>query len=57
LSGRVIAFTFFQFMTVKIDDLLRGVTACGASDLHIKAGSFPVMRVDGELNPSPMRRD
>jgi twitching motility protein PilT len=38
-------------MTVKIDDLLRGVTACGASDLHIKAGSFPVMRVDGELKP------
>jgi len=38
-------------MTVKIDDLLRGATACGASDLHIKAGSFPVMRVDGELKP------
>ena len=38
-------------MPVKIDDLLRGVTACGASDLHIKAGSFPVMRVDGELKP------
>jgi len=36
-------------MVVKIDDLLRGATACGASDLHIKAGSFPVMRVDGEL--------
>jgi twitching motility protein PilT len=39
------------FMVVKIDDLLRGATACGASDLHIKAGSFPVMRVDGELKP------
>ncbi|HYO99752.1 MAG TPA: type IV pilus twitching motility protein PilT [Pyrinomonadaceae bacterium] len=38
-------------MPVKIDDLLRGATACGASDLHIKAGSFPVMRVDGELKP------
>ncbi|MGI9107990.1 MAG: type IV pilus twitching motility protein PilT [Pyrinomonadaceae bacterium] len=38
-------------MPVKIDDLLRGVAACGASDLHIKAGSFPVMRVDGELKP------
>ena len=38
-------------MVVKIDDLLRGATACGASDLHIKAGSFPVMRVDGELKP------
>jgi twitching motility protein PilT len=38
-------------MVVNIDDLLRGATACGASDLHIKAGSFPVMRVDGELRP------
>ena len=38
-------------MVVKIDDLLRGATACGASDLHIKAGSFPVMRLDGELKP------
>jgi twitching motility protein PilT len=38
-------------MVVNIDDLLRGATACGASDLHIKAGSFPVMRVDGELKP------
>jgi twitching motility protein PilT len=38
-------------MVVKIDDLLRGATLCGASDLHIKAGSFPVMRVDGELKP------
>ncbi|HEY0101126.1 MAG TPA: type IV pilus twitching motility protein PilT [Pyrinomonadaceae bacterium] len=38
-------------MVVKIDDLLRGATASGASDLHIKAGSFPVMRVDGELKP------
>jgi twitching motility protein PilT len=38
-------------MVVKIDDLLRGATVCGASDLHIKAGSFPVMRVDGELKP------
>jgi twitching motility protein PilT len=38
-------------MVVKIDDLLRGATLCGASDLHIKAGSFPVMRVDGELRP------
>jgi twitching motility protein PilT len=38
-------------MVVKIDDLLRVATACGASDLHLKAGSFPVMRVDGELKP------
>ncbi|HEX8162681.1 MAG TPA: type IV pilus twitching motility protein PilT [Pyrinomonadaceae bacterium] len=38
-------------MPIKIDDLLRSATACGASDLHIKAGSIPVMRVDGELRP------
>ncbi|MCA1629520.1 MAG: type IV pilus twitching motility protein PilT [Acidobacteria bacterium] len=38
-------------MPIKIDDLLRSATACGASDLHIKAGSFPVMRVDGVLKP------
>ncbi|HEY6189680.1 MAG TPA: type IV pilus twitching motility protein PilT [Pyrinomonadaceae bacterium] len=38
-------------MTVKIDDLLRKVTAHSASDLHIKAGSFPFMRVGGELRP------
>ncbi|HEX8774761.1 MAG TPA: type IV pilus twitching motility protein PilT [Pyrinomonadaceae bacterium] len=38
-------------MPVKIDDLLRSVTTHGASDLHIKAGSFPFMRVGGELRP------
>jgi len=38
-------------MPVKIDDLLKQVTACGASDLHIKAGSFPFMRLGGELRP------
>ncbi|HEX8684991.1 MAG TPA: type IV pilus twitching motility protein PilT [Pyrinomonadaceae bacterium] len=38
-------------MPIKIDDLLRGACGSGASDLHIKAGSFPVMRVDGELRP------
>ena len=38
-------------MSLKIDDLLRVATNYGASDLHIKAGSPPVMRVDGELRP------
>ncbi len=38
-------------MPIKIDDLLRGVTSCGASDLHVKAGSFPVVRINGELRP------
>jgi len=38
-------------MPVKIDDLLRTAVSFGASDLHIKAGSFPSMRVSGELRP------
>jgi twitching motility protein PilT len=38
-------------MPIKIDDLLRAACGHGASDLHVKAGSFPVMRIDGELRP------
>jgi twitching motility protein PilT len=38
-------------MPLKIDDLLRVVTNHGASDLHIKAGQFPFMRLGGELRP------
>ena len=38
-------------MPPKIDDLLRIATAGGASDLHLKAGSPPVMRFGGELRP------
>ncbi|HEV3468888.1 MAG TPA: type IV pilus twitching motility protein PilT [Pyrinomonadaceae bacterium] len=38
-------------MPVKIDDLLRAATQAGASDLHVKAGSQPYMRVGGELRP------
>jgi len=40
-------------MPIKIDDLLRTATHSGASDLHIKAGSPPFMRVGGELRPIP----
>lgn len=36
-------------MTAAIDDLLRRVVEIGASDLHLKVGSPPVVRVDGEL--------
>ena len=32
-----------------VDELLHQMVARGASDLHIKAGSPPVIRVDGEL--------
>jgi twitching motility protein PilT len=38
-------------MSIKIDDLLRVATSFGASDLHIKVGSFPFMRIGGELRP------
>ncbi|MHB9148543.1 MAG: type IV pilus twitching motility protein PilT [Thermoleophilia bacterium] len=34
-----------------IDELLRLTVDAGASDLHVKAGSPPVIRVDGELRP------
>src|ERR1051326_7404806 len=37
-------------MPVKLDDLLVTATAHFASDLHLKVGSFPVMRIGGELH-------
>jgi twitching motility protein PilT len=38
-------------MPLKIDDLLRVAAGHGASDLHLKVGSFPFMRLAGELRP------
>src|SRR5881409_1365708 len=38
-------------MPIKIDDLLVTATGHFASDLHLKVGSFPVMRIGGELYP------
>ena len=38
-------------MATRIDDLLRMAMSFGASDLHLRAGSFPVIRVSGELRP------
>jgi twitching motility protein PilT len=38
-------------MASKIDELLAIACSKGASDLHVKAGSFPFMRVNGELTP------
>lgn len=38
-------------MSTRIDDLLRMAMSFGASDLHLRAGSFPVIRVNGELRP------
>jgi twitching motility protein PilT len=34
-----------------INDLLKIATERGASDLHLKVGSHPVLRIDGELVP------
>jgi twitching motility protein PilT len=34
-----------------IDDLLRTAVSKGASDLHVKVGAFPMMRVNGGLVP------
>jgi twitching motility protein PilT len=42
---------FTHFMSVKIDDLLRIASNHAASDLHLKVGVFPVMRIGGELHP------
>jgi twitching motility protein PilT len=38
-------------MAVKLDELLVTATAHFASDLHLKVGSFPIMRIGGELHP------
>src|SRR5436190_23347023 len=38
-------------MSTRIDDLLRMAMSFGASDLHLRAGSYPVIRVTGELKP------
>jgi twitching motility protein PilT len=36
-------------MDTKIEELLRQAVAAGASDIHLKVGSAPVVRVSGEL--------
>src|SRR5437868_8533532 len=38
-------------MALKIDDLLRVACSHNASDVHLKVGAFPVMRIGGELHP------
>ncbi|HEY7547601.1 MAG TPA: type IV pilus twitching motility protein PilT [Blastocatellia bacterium] len=38
-------------MSPSIDQLLTIACSKGASDLHIKAGSFPFVRINGELQP------
>jgi twitching motility protein PilT len=41
---------------VHIDDLLRLVVEKGASDLHLVVGVAPVIRIDGQLVPTPFER-
>ena len=38
-------------MAARIDDLLRMAMSFGASDLHLRAGAHPVIRVNGVLKP------
>ncbi|MFY9225728.1 MAG: type IV pilus twitching motility protein PilT [Blastocatellia bacterium] len=38
-------------MSVQIDELFMIACSKGASDLHIKAGSYPFIRINGELQP------
>src|SRR2546425_671126 len=38
-------------MSLNIDDLLRRAVESKASDLHLKVGNHPYLRVDGVLNP------
>ena len=38
---------------MNINDLLKAAVERKASDLHLKVGSHPVIRVDGKLNPMP----
>jgi twitching motility protein PilT len=38
---------------VNLDELLRHAVEAGASDLHLKVGNVPFIRVDGELAPAP----
>ncbi|HKN80676.1 MAG TPA: twitching motility protein PilT, partial [Actinomycetota bacterium] len=37
---------------MEITELLRHAVEVGASDLHLKAGNVPFVRVDGELSPT-----
>jgi twitching motility protein PilT len=36
---------------MEINDLLKKAHSLSASDLHIKVGSYPILRIHGELNP------
>src|ERR1700693_2934275 len=40
-----------QTMALSIDDLLRRAVETKASDLHLKVGNHPCLRIDGALTP------
>ena len=40
-----------ELPVLQIDELLRAMVQRGASDLHVKAGSPPGFRIDGEVQP------
>ena len=53
-TGNVLASVYFRFEetdSMSIDDLLRIAVERKASDLHLKVGNYPHVRVDGELVP------
>src|SRR5947209_10664944 len=39
-----------------VNDLLKLAVENGASDLHLKVGSYPMMRVRGELTPATQEK-
>jgi twitching motility protein PilT len=41
---------------IHIDDLLRMVVEKGGSDLHLCVGVPPIIRIDGQLTPTPLDR-
>ncbi len=41
-------------MAATLDDLLKKMVELDASDLHLKVGSPPVFRIDGELHPTSL---
>ena len=40
-------------MSINVNDLLTTAVERGASDLHLKVGSLPMLRLRGELTPAP----
>ncbi len=42
---------YHRSFIMNIDDLLKIAVERGASDLHLKVGNHPVLRIDGQLHP------